>query len=223
MEMGYMGCSKNKDNNQIAAIGIGAMIVFISMVLVAGIAASILVQTSTDLEMQALKSGQETIAQASTGLTVKGVEGFNDSGIIKKLAIEVSPKAGSPDIDLNNTIIEITDESEKHVIEFGGSTQFTNSSNIDGDIETNGKFGTATTFGVTVLQDADGSCTSSTPIIGYGDHVIIGLDTSSIFTTDSGLPPRTDVDGLVLIEEGAPGIIGFTTPSSYVDDIIELQ
>jgi len=221
--MGYMGCSKKRSENQFAAIGIGAMIVFISMVLVAGIAASILVQTSTQLEMQALKSGQETIAEASTGLTVKGIEGFNDSGIIKKLAIEVSPKAGSPDIDLNNTIIEITDGSEKHVLDFGGSAQHVNASSINGDIEANGKFGSATTFGITVLQDADESCTSSTPIIGYGDHIILGVDTSAIFTTDSGLPPRTDVDGIVIIEEGAPGILGFTTPSSYVDDIIELQ
>jgi len=218
-----MGCSKKRIENQFAAIGIGAMIIFISMVLVAGIAASILVQTSTQLEMQALKSGQETIAEASTGLTVKGVEGFNDSGLIKKLAIEVSPKAGSPDIDLNNTIIEITDGSEKHVLEFGGTAQHVNASSISGDIESNGKFGSATTFGITVLQDADESCTASTPIIGYGDHVIIGLDTSSIFTTGSGLSPRTDIDGLVIIEEGAPGIIGFTTPASYVDDIIELQ
>lgn len=218
-----MGCSKRNIKNQIAAIGIGAMIVFIAMVLVAGIAASILIQTSTQLEMQALQTGQETITETSTGLTVTGVEGFNTSGKITKLAIEVSPKAGSPDIDLENTIIEISDGSEKHVLSFGGSGQFTNSTSIDGDIGSNGKFGTATGFGITVLQDADGSCTSSTPIIGFGDHVILGVSTSSVFSTNAGLLPRTDIDGLIIIEEGAPGIIGFTTPSSYVDDIIELQ
>lgn len=221
--MGYMGCKKKREKNYYAAIGIGALIIFIAMVLVAGIAASVLVQTSTRLEMQSLKTGQDTITETSTGLTVYGVEGFNDSGIIKKLAVEVTPKAGSPAIDLENTIIEISDGSEKHILTFGGSGQYVNSSGINGDLETNGKYGGATTFGITVLQDADGSCKSSTPIIGYGDHVILGLSTSDLFSSNSGLLPRTDTNGLIIIEEGAPGIIGFTTPSSYTDDIIELQ
>ena len=217
-----MGCNKREIKNQFAAIGIGALIVFIAIVLVAGIAASVLVQTSTTLQMQSLKTGQETLTETATGLTVYGIEGFNDSGLITKLAIEVTPKAGSPDIDLENTIIEISDGTEKHILEFGGASQHTTTASIDGDIETNGKFGGATSFGITVLHDADDSCTNSTPIIGFGDHVILGITTSSVFSTSSGLPPRTDIDGLIIIEEGAPGIIGFTTPSSYVDDIIEL-
>jgi len=218
-----VGCKTKNSRKQIAAMGIGAMIIFIAMVLVAGIAASVLIQTTTRLEMQSLQTGQETITETSTGVTVYGVEGFNDSGLIKKLAIELSPKAGSPEIDLENTIIEISDGSEKHILSFGGSTQHVNSSEINGDIEANGKFGGATTFGIIVLQDADESCTASTPIIGYGDHVILGISTSDVFSTNSGLPPRTDIDGLILIEEGAPGIIGFTTPSAYVDEIMELQ
>ena len=218
-----MGCNEKKLKNQFAAIGIGTLIVFISIVLVAGISASVLVQTSTNLEMQVLKTGEQTLTQTASGLTVFGIEGFNDSGLITKLAIEIAPKAGSPDIDLSTTIIEITDEDEKHILEFGGASQHTISTSIDGDIETNGKFGGATTFGVTVLQDADDSCSNTTPIIGFGDHVVLGITTSSVFSTTSGLPPRTDVWGKILIEEGAPGIIGFTTPPSYVNDIIELQ
>lgn len=221
--MGNMGCAKTSWKNQTAAVGIGALIIFISMVLIAGIAASVLVQTSTQLEMQALRTGQATIEEASTGLTVFGVEGFNESGKIIKIAIEVTPKAGSPDIDLGNTIIEISDGSAKHILSYGGSEQFTNATSIKGDIETNGKFGGATTFGITVLHDEDGSCTASNPIIGFGDHVILGVSTSDVFSDNSGLSPRKKVSGLILIEGGAPGIIGFTTPSAYVDRIIELQ
>lgn len=217
-----MGCTTCY-NNQSAAVGIGALIIFISMVVIAGIAASVLVQTSTQLEMQVLRTGQTTIEETSTGLTVFGVEGFNESGKIKKLAIEVTPKAGSPDIDLENSIIEISDGSAKHILSYGGSGQFANATSIKGDIETNGKFGGATTFGITVLHDADGSCTASNPIIGFGDHVILGVSTSDVFTDKSGLPTRAKVNGLILIEGGAPGIIGFTTPPTFVHKIIELQ
>ena len=63
---------KEKD---VGAIGIGAMIVFIAMVLVAGIAASVLVQTSGRLETQAMRSGQETIAEVSSGINVFDIVG----------------------------------------------------------------------------------------------------------------------------------------------------
>ena len=206
---------KKKD---FGSIGIGAMIVFIAMVLVAGIAASVLIQTSTRLEMQALKTGQETIAEVASGITVKAVEGLNSSGAITKMAIEICARAGSPDIDLEQTIIEISDSDEKFVLTYSGS--LTNTTTINGDLFTNGQFGAATTFGITVLQDADESLKSNMPILNFGDHVVLGIDTDAVF---GGIPPRTDVDGLVVVEEGSPGILGFTTPSSYFEAIMELQ
>jgi archaellin len=50
--------------------------------------------------------------------------------------------------------------------------------------------------------------------------VVLGIDTDAVF---GGIPPRTDVDGMVISEEGSPGILGFTTPSSYFEAIMELQ
>ncbi|RLF57530.1 MAG: flagellin [Thermoplasmata archaeon] len=212
-------CIQNRD----AAIGLGAMIIFIAMVLVAGIAASVIIQTSSNLEMQVLRSGQETTTEVSTGIRIEGVEGLHQSSKITKLAIELTTRAGSSDIDLNTTIIEISDSSSKFILKFGGSSQHCNSSDINGDILNNGKFGSSTTFGINVLHDADGSCTSSTPIINFGDHVFLGINTASVFSSSSGLNPRIDIFGLVISEDGAPGIIGFSTPAAYSSAIIELQ
>ena len=100
---------KTKD---VGSIGIGAMIVFIAMVLVAGIAASVLIQTSTTLESQALTTGKETTAEVSSGLDVVNIEGYKSgAGTIDMLAIAVRPRAGSADIDLAQTVIEISDSS----------------------------------------------------------------------------------------------------------------
>jgi archaeal flagellin FlaB len=201
-----------------AAIGIGAMIVFIAMVLVAGIAASVLVQTSTTLEMQALKTGSQTVNEVASGIMIEGVEGYNSSGSLTKLAIEIKPRAGSPDIDLDNTVVEISDSDTKYVLEFD-SGAFTLSNDTGGDIFSCDFPGTAKeNFGIIVLQDADGSCTSSNPIINFGDHVVL-----TIADAFDGISPRNDVFGQVISEEGAPGIIGFRTPESFTDAILELQ
>ncbi len=221
-----MGCRMGKTlnynflKNNNASIGIGAMIVFIAMVLVAGIAATVLIQTSTSLEMQALKTGSQTTSEVSTGVLVESVEGYNSSGSIVRLALEIKARAGSPDIDLLQSVVEISDSATKYVLTYDSST-YTNKTSINGDIFSSGYYpsGSKTTkFGIIVLQDADGSVTSTNPIINFGDHVIIAVDDAF-----SGIAPRTDVFGMVIAEEGAPGVFGFRTPESYTDPIMELQ
>ena len=206
---------KHKDAG---SIGIGAMIVFIAMVLVAGIAASVLIQTSTRLEMQALKTGAETTAEIASGVKVEGIEGYNSSGSITKMAIEITSRAGSPDIDLSQAVVELSDSSSKYVLRYGSSV--CTASNVDGSVFAVSNFGDADDFDIIVLQDADDSCTSSNPVINFGDHVTLAVDTNAVF---SGISPRTDVFGMVVSEEGAPGIIGFTSPQSYTEDVMDLQ
>jgi archaeal flagellin FlaB len=208
--------TKRKD---VAAIGIGAMIVFIAMVLVAGIAASVLVQTSSQLEMQALRTGSQTVNEVASGIMVQGIEGYNSSDALTRLALEIRPRAGSPDIDLSETIIEISDSTTKYVLKYGET--LTNSNKTGGDVFTSSYYpdGTKTTeFFIIVLQDADGSCTQDNPIINFGDHVILAVGDAF-----DGVEPRTNMFGQIIAEEGAPGIIGFRTPESYTVAVMELQ
>jgi len=207
-----------RKNNELGSIGIGAMIVFIAMVLVAGIAASVLIQTSTRLEMQALKTGAETTQEVASGIKVEGIEGYNESGSLTKLALEITSRAGSPDIDLAQAVVEISDSSSKYILRYGSAV--TTTSNVDGSVFDVSNFGDADDYDIIVLQDADSSCSSSNPVINFGDHVILAVDSNAVF---SGISPRTDVFGMVVSEEGAPGIIGFTTPQSYTEDVMELQ
>lgn len=201
------------------AIGIGAMIVFIAMVLVAGIAASVLIQTSSELQMQALSTGQETIAEVSSGIKIEGISGHNTSGEIDLLAIEVTPMAGSPDIDLSQAVIELSDSNSKYVLRYGDA--LTNISTVNGSIFDVADFGDATTYDIIVLQDADESCLVGSPVINFGDHVALAVDVSAVFS--SSIAPRQDVFGLVIPEEGAFGVIGFTVPSAVTLQVIELQ
>ena len=212
-------------NEKVGSIGIGAMIVFIAMVLVAGIAASVLIQTSTKLETQAMASGQETIAEVSSGLAVDDIYGYNKSGYgqIVTMAIGVRPRAGSADMDLTQTVIELSDSASKNYFVYD-SDNFTDTQNINGDLITD--YGAScypldgVTFGVIVVEDADSSISSTTPVLNKGDHVFLTINCTAAF---SGLDERDDVFGMVIPEDGSPGIISFTTPASFSVAIIELQ
>jgi flagellin FlaB len=213
--------SKLLKNKDVAGMGIGAMIVFIAMVLVAGIAASVLIQTSTNLQMQTLRTGSQTTESIASGILMQSIEGYYDStdGAITLMALEIRPRAGSPDIDLQTTVIEISDSNAKYVLKYGGTVTLLNET--DGDVFNSSYYpsGTATTeFFVIVLQDADGSCTAENPVGNLGDHVIIAI--GDVF---SGLQPRHIVFGQVIPEEGSPAVIDFRTPESFTDAIMELQ
>ena len=112
----------SKGSDDVGAIGIGAMIVFIAMILVAGIAASVLVQTSNTVQIQALQTGQQTSREVASGISVFEVQAEKGTSGLKHLAIVVRPRAGSPDIDLNHTFILLTDGHEKSLLRYGGSS-----------------------------------------------------------------------------------------------------
>ncbi len=212
---------KRKD---VGSIGIGAMIVFIAMVLVAGIAASVLIQTSTSLESQAMTTGRETTKEVSSGLSIVNIEGYNTSGSIVRLAIIVRPRAGSANIDLAETIIEITNSTTKNFLTYDkdGGADYTAKGDINGDLFTAGFYtGDNTHFSIIVLEDADNSCSSAdTVVINSGDYVVLGIDTDQCF---SGLNARDNVWGMVVPEIGSPGVISFKCPASFTIAVLELQ
>ncbi len=202
-----------KKNNDVAAIGIGAMIVLIAMILVAGVAASVLVTTSNTLQSQALKTGSQTTREVSSGLTVFSVIGqvITDGQDIERLAITVAAKPGSDKIDLSNTYILMSDGTNKTLLTYAGASNssFYNDS-VTGDIFSamtwsgNGSVtgmttGTNTTnwtwtneqFGIGVLQDYDGSMSQSNPVLTRGDKAILyircdGTNASRTFNASTG-------------------------------------
>ena len=200
-------------------MGIGALIIFIAMLLVAGITASVLIQTMGSLQEQALQTGTETIRDISTGLKVTHVSGYSDGSTITQLAIFITPIAASYDMDLTYGYISLSDSTKKVILNYS-NTCF-NSSVTNGLFSTmNASNLTATTFGVIVVRDVDASCSSTTPVINNGDLVVLLINTSKCF---SGISTRTDVSGNVYPEYGISGVIAFTTPSAFSNTIIDLQ
>ncbi len=219
-----------KDNR--AAIGIGTLIIFIAMVLVAAVAAGVLIQTSGFLQQKAASTGRESTEQVASGLAVAQVVGHIDSvpgGKVDLLAIYIEPNAGSSGIDLNTTVLTLNNESVETQFKYNSSFFVDQAeSGYDNIFNTslaawrptvNTSLG-STDFGIIVLQDEDGSVTQNYPTLNKGDKVILTVNATAAF---GGIEERTKVSGEVRPEFGAPGIIDFTTPPAYTDNVITLQ
>jgi len=205
--------------NNSAAIGIGSLIIFIAMILVAGITASVLIDTMSSLEEQAMRTGVETIRDVSSGLRITHISGYNNGTKITQLAIFITPIAASNDIDLNYVYISISDSSKNALLNY--STRHFSST------VSNGLFGTldspnitSSTYGIMVVRDVDNSCTSINPIINSGDLIVMLVNTTNCF---SGIDKRDDVFGTIDPEFGISGVIGFTAPSAFSNTILDLQ
>jgi archaeal flagellin FlaB len=205
-------------------MGIGAMIVFIAMVLVAGIAASVLIQTANRLEIQAMQTGQQTTEEVATGIGIdditgqKGTFGVWTPDSILNVTICVSARSGSKDIDLSNVVVELSDSTTKYLLAYDSGNWFATPA-ATGIFATAAFGGSAMEFGVIVLEDADGSCVAANPVINRGDHVILTISAGACF---GGLTERTDIWGMVIPESGAPGVFAFRTPASYPDTVYDL-
>jgi archaeal flagellin FlaB len=225
--MKKMNLSNMLKKKDVGSTGIGAMIVFIATVLIAGIAASVLIQTSMKLETAAMTSGQQTIEEVSGGVAVFDITGKKGTNL-QYLAITVRTRSGSPNIDLNHTVVMMSDGTDKVILSYDGDADAGHyAANVDADGDL---FGTDTwndltdeEFGIIVIEDADGSCARMTPVINSGDKVVLTVQCGVTGAFAAEIPTRIDVFGRIIPEIGSPAVVAFTTPAAYNDAIFDLQ
>jgi flagellin FlaB len=93
-------------------VGIGTLIVFIALVLVAAIAAGVLINTAGFLQTQAQSTGEESTEQVSTNLVFLSASGnvTTDSGGpvgVENVTTTVQLGPGSSAVDLNTSTISV--------------------------------------------------------------------------------------------------------------------
>lgn len=89
-----------------AQSGIGSMILFIAMLLVAAIGASTLIQTSGKIQEQAALTGGRGVSEAALKLQAQSVTGYSSNlNQFEKLIITVTLSPGAADLLLNDVVM----------------------------------------------------------------------------------------------------------------------
>jgi len=101
-------------------VGIGTLIVFIAMVLVAAIAAGVLINTAGFLQTQAEATGEESTSQVSDRVQIVSQSGnVTDSQEVDKLQIILAKAPGAGNIDLNETSVELIGDDGQETFGIG--------------------------------------------------------------------------------------------------------
>ncbi|MUV86046.1 flagellin [Natronomonas sp. CBA1123] len=173
-------------------VGIGTLIIFIALVLVAAVAAGVLVQTSGLLQSQAESTGEDAQSEVGNQISVVGATGTVSSSNVSQVDLVVKKSAGSDPIDLSDATIEYTSSSASATLTHAGSTsanEFT-TSKISGD--------------------------SSTVLTNTGDRVEVSIDAATI-EGDNGIAEGEEVQLRIVDQSGATTIYGVNVPDSLGD------
>ncbi|MFW6230818.1 MAG: archaellin/type IV pilin N-terminal domain-containing protein [Nanoarchaeota archaeon] len=105
-----------------ADMGIGTLIIFIAMILVAAIAAGVLIQTATSLQNKALLTGERTKGQVATGMQTLLLYATNGSdGNVEDFRQKVKLSPGSDPVTLNDVLLGFDTESINGDFTYGGT------------------------------------------------------------------------------------------------------
>ncbi len=103
--------SRFQENDE-ATIGIGTLIVFIALVLVAAIAAAVIIKTAGELEQRAQQTGTDAARSATGGVAILSTVGRIQGGQITEVYLIIQLAAGSSGVDLDGTIVSYRDDTD---------------------------------------------------------------------------------------------------------------
>lgn len=109
-----------------AEVGVGTLIIFIAMVLVAAVAAAVIIGTSGDLQQKAMNTGQEATAEVASNLRVLGIYGVRNTTAdeVWQVKFQVALAAGSKDLPLDELVIRFSDGNNVRIYTLNDTPTF---------------------------------------------------------------------------------------------------
>ncbi|SDY46434.1 archaellin/type IV pilin N-terminal domain-containing protein [Halobellus clavatus] len=187
----------NNDDDR-GQVGIGTLIVFIAMVLVAAIAAGVLVNTAGFLQATAEDAGQESVDKVTNRVEVvnqHGIVGANDD--IETVNLTVRLAAGSSAVDMNSTSIKYLSDNEVATL--------TNNSAPNADTYEEHE------FNLTRVEGTDSD--NSFGVLNDGaDRYVVSINASKIETGTGGLSTGDKIQLDITSQTGGTTQVILTMP-----------
>jgi len=148
--------------NQRGEMGVGTLIIFIALLLVAAVAAGVLIQTAGSLQQRALSTGSQATSQISTNAQVIEVSATDGTSDLVDFQLIAKLAPGSEAIELGAVTISFgTFNTSTTYIYSGGAGNAVNATTQNG------------TFGVTYLQSGTNA---QAGVLVRGDVIRVDLE-----------------------------------------------
>jgi flagellin FlaB len=182
-------------------MGVGTMIIFIAMILVSAVAASVLIGTANKVREQAQNTGDQAINNVASGFVVQDVTGTVNAGntSITDLTIQMRLQAGSPNINMDLVSVQFVTSATNNMLAFA-----------------DGKAAAAkgTAYGA--------DSTGSGPWSGT-NHVVQQGDMITVTITGLALGYSTSASVKIVPAYGTSTLVSFVTPSYYASTLVNLR
>jgi flagellin FlaB len=116
---------KKKPSNDKGLMGIGTLIIFIAIILVAAVAATVLITTGGSLQQKALITGSQSQEGVSAGMeviTVTATDPTVTAHCVDKWELLVRLAPGSTAVNFNTTVITVDTRQASYSLTYNGTT-----------------------------------------------------------------------------------------------------
>jgi flagellin-like protein len=196
------------DDSDRGQVGIGTLIIFIALVLVAAVAAGVLVNTAGELQSRASDTGDDAQSQVSNQIDVISATGVDTNGNagVEQIELVVKKSAGSDPIDLEAATIQY--QSSSSVQTLIEDSQTGSSDDAAGD----------TDFHIEEI-DSSGTVLDSTD---ERARIIIDANAIEGGTTSDDLSAGSSVELEIVDQSGASTVYGVNVPDVLTGDYVQV-